>query len=220
METPFKILNLGYPYEAEASCTTVWTDDFVESNNLELPPPSSVVRLKFANEMHGDIELNWYDGGIMPKLPEGLPDGELPGNIDGGTIFYGEDGILLTDTYARNPRLLPAKRMEMFSPPEPRIPRVTTSHQGDFIDGILGKSETSSPFSYAGPLTEAVLMGNLAIKAFQYKELKEGKQVGDWMPYQYPGRRTIQWDGENMKVTNFEMANDWVKGNYRTGWEL
>jgi hypothetical protein len=63
-------------------------------------------------------------------------------------------------------------------------------------------------------------MGNLAIKAYQYKELKEGKQLGDWDPYTYPGRRKIMWDGEAMRVTNFERANEWVKGFYRKGWEL
>ena len=63
-------------------------------------------------------------------------------------------------------------------------------------------------------------MGNLAIKAYQYKTLKEGKKVGDWDPYNYPGRKNILWDGANMKVTNWEEANRWVKRDYRAGWEL
>jgi hypothetical protein len=84
----------------------------------------------------------------------------------------------------------------------------------------VGGGGTTSPFSYGGPLTEAVLMGNLAIKAYQHKELKEGKKSGDWDPYNYPGRRTIKWDGDNMRVTNYEEANTWVKRDYREGWEL
>ena len=63
-------------------------------------------------------------------------------------------------------------------------------------------------------------MGNLAIKAYQHKELKPGKKIGDWDPFHYPGRRKILWDGANMRVTNYEKANEWVKGNYRKGWEL
>ncbi|HPF11960.1 MAG TPA: Gfo/Idh/MocA family oxidoreductase [Flavobacteriaceae bacterium] len=220
METPFKTLGLGFPYEAEASCTTIWSNDFVEADYAEACPPSSVVRLMFDTQKHGRVSLNWYDGGIMPDLPPELGDGESPGGSGGGSIFHGTDGILVTDTYSLNPRLLPASRMADFVPPTPTLKRVTTSHQGNWVEAILNGGETSSPFSYGGPLTEAVLMGNLAIKAYQYKALKEGKQMGDWDPYDYPGRRTILWDGQNMKVTNWEEANQWVKRDYRAGWEL
>jgi len=221
METPFKALELGFPYEAEASCTTIWSGDFVEADYSEACPPSSVVRLKFNTEKHGDLSLNWYDGGIMPDLPPELADGEIPGGNGGGSIFHGSEGIMVTDTYSGNPRLLPSEKMTRFLPPPPSIPRVTTTHQGEWVEAILsGTGKTSSPFSYGGPLTEAVLMGNLAIKAYQYKTLKEGKKVGDWDPYNYPGRKNILWDGNNMKVTNWEEANLWVKRDYRAGWEL
>ncbi len=220
METPFKALGLGFPYEAEASCTTIWSGDFVEANYSEACPPSSIVRLKFDSPVHGDLSLNWYDGGIMPDLPPELGDDEAPGNNGGGSIFYGSDGIMITDTYSGNPRLLPNKRMKDFNPPAPSIPRVKHSHAGEWIEACLNNGNTSSPFSYGGPLTEAVLMGNLAIKAFQYKVLKNGKKVGDWDPYSYPGRKTIKWDGENMRVTNYAEANQWVKREYRKGWSL
>lgn len=220
METPFKALGLGFPYEAEASCTTVWSDDFVEADYSEACPPSSVVRLMFETETHGDVALNWYDGGIMPKLPQELGDNEEPGGSGGGSIFYGSKAVMITDTYSRNPRILPTSNMENFTPPPQTIKRVTTSHAGEWVEACINGGTTSSPFSYGGPLTEAVLMGNLAIKAYQYKQLKEGKKVGDWAPYEYPGRRTIKWDGANMKVTNYDLANNWVKRDYRAGWEL
>jgi hypothetical protein len=63
-------------------------------------------------------------------------------------------------------------------------------------------------------------MGNLAIKAFQYKVLKDGKKPTDWAPFDYPGRRKLLWDGEAMKVTNYEKANEWVTRDYRKGWEV
>lgn len=220
METPFKTLDLGFPYEAEASCTTIWSGDFVEADYPEACPPSSVVRLKFDSPTQGDVALNWYDGGIMPDLPSELKEGEKPGDNGGGSIFHGTDGIMITDTYSRNPRLLPSERMNDFKGPDPTIPRVTTSHAGEWVEACLNGTTTSSPFSYGGPLTEAVLMGNLAIKAFQYKRFKKGKKSGDWDPYTYPGRRTIKWDGDNMRVTNYEEANAWVKREYRKGWEL
>ncbi len=220
METPFKALGLGFPYEAEASCTTVWSGDFVEADYSEACPPSSIVRLKFDTKSQGDVSLNWYDGGIMPDLPPELGDGEIPGGSGGGSIFYGANGIMVTDTYSRNPRLLPLSKMDNFTPPARTIERVTTSHAGEWVAACLNGGTTSSPFSYGGPLTEAVLMGNLAIKAYQFKQLKEGKKVGDWAPYEYPGRRTIKWDGANMKVTNYDLANQWVTREYREGWKL
>jgi hypothetical protein len=223
METPFRTLGLGYPYEAEASCTTVWAGDFREANYPSACPPSSVVRLKFDCEKHGKLDLNWYDGGIMPDLPDELGNGETIGNWDGGTVFYGEKGILVTDCYSENPRLLPSERMDYFNKPKPTLKRIKGGmggHINNWVEGITEGVETSSPFSYAGPLTEAVLMGNLAIKAYQHKVLKEGKTPDGWAPYAYPGRRKLLWDGENMKVTNYDKANDWVTRDYRKGWEV
>ena len=223
METPFRTLNLGYPYEAEASCTTVWAGDFVEANYAKACPPSSIVRLKFKTEEHGNVDLNWYDGGIMPDLPDELKDDEMIGDWNGGSIFYGTKGMLVTDCYSRNPRLLPSERMKDFKKPDPTITRIKdgfSGHASNWVDGCTTGIATSSPFSYAGPLTEAVLMGNLAIKAFQYKVLKDGKTPTDWAPFDYPGRRKLHWDGENMKVTNYDKANEWVTRNYRKGWEV
>lgn len=223
METPFGVLDLGYPTEAEASCTTNWVGDFVEADYSESCPASSIVRLKFNTEEHGDIALNWYDGGLMPDLPDELADGETIGDSGGGSVFYGTKGILVADTYSRNARLLPSKNMELFNAPAPYLKRIdgdVGGHQANFVEGCLNGAETSSSFDRSGPLTEAVLMGNLAIKAFQYKKLKPGKKLGDWDPFEYPGRRKILWDGENMKVTNWDKANEWVKGSYRKGWEL
>lgn len=220
METPFKTLGLKFPYEAEASCTTIWSNDFIEADYSEACPPSSIVRLLFDTEAHGDVSLNWYDGGIMPDLPPELGNGEVPGGNGGGSIFHGSDGVMVTDCYSGNPRLLPAERMKDYTMPTPTLPRVSNSHQGEWVAAILNGGSTSSPFSYGGPLTEAVLMGNLAIKAYQYKALNDGKKPGDWGAYNYPGRRTIKWDGDAMKVTNWEEANRWVKRDYREGWEL
>lgn len=223
METPFGVLDLGYPTEAEASCTTNWVGDFAEADYSASCPASSIVRLKFNTEAHGDIALNWYDGGLLPDLPDELKDGEKIGDGGGGSIFYGTKGILVADTYSRNARLLPSSNMELFNAPQPYLKRIegdTSGHQNNFVEGCLTGVETSSDFQRSGPLTEAVLMGNLAIKAFQYKKYKAGKKAGDWDPFEYPGRRKILWDGDNMKVTNWDMANEWVKGSYRKGWEL
>ena len=218
METPFGVLDLGYPTEAEASCTTNWVGDFIEADYSKSCPASSLVRLKFNTAEHGDIALNWYDGGLMPDLPDELKDDEKIGDTGGGTVFYGSKGILVCDTYSRNARLLPSERMQQVNAPEPYLKRITGDtggHQNNWVEACLDGSETSSDFKRSGPLTEAVLMGNLAIKSFQYKEPNENGRG-----FIYPGRRKILWDGENMRVTNYEKANEWVKGTYRKGWEL
>lgn len=223
METPFRTLNLGYPYEAEASCTTVWAGDFIEANYDKACPPSSLVRLKFETEAHGQVDLNWYDGGIMPDLPDELKDDEMIGDWSGGSVFYGTKGMMITDCYSRNPRLLPSERMRDLKKPDKTIPRIKKGFGGhvlNWVEACTDGIDSSSPFSYAGPLTEAVLMGNLAIKAFQYKVLKAGKSSTDWAPFNYPGRRKLMWDGDNMKVTNYDKANDWVTRDYRKGWEV
>ncbi len=70
---------------------------------------------------------------------------------------------------------------------------------------------TSSDFSQSGPLTESVLMGNLAVRSFQLREAKE-------RGFNFPGRQKLLWDGQNTKITNFAPANQFVKREYRTGW--
>ena len=74
------------------------------------------------------------------------------------------------------------------------------------------QKECSSDFDIADPLTESILMGNLAIRSFDIREKHDDR-------WDYPGRYIkLLWDGDNMKVTNFDEANQYVKRNYRTGW--
>jgi hypothetical protein len=72
----------------------------------------------------------------------------------------------------------------------------------------------SSSFDYSGPLTETVLMGNLAIRSYMLRKQK-GKNG-----FSYDGRKKLLWDGTNMKVTNFDEANQFVSRQYRDGWKL
>ena len=223
VETPFSVLDLGYPKEAEASCTTVWVDDFVVADYSHSCPPSSKIHLKFDHPTHGEIALNWYDGGIMPNLPDELKDGETIGASGGGTVIYGDKGILVADVYSRNARLLPSETMDLFNSPEPYLPRIDGNMEGhiaNFVEGCLSGTKTASPFERSGPLTEIVLMGNLAVRAFQYRERVPAETPGERDRFTYPGRRKLMWDGANMKITNYPKANDWVTRAYREGWAL
>jgi len=78
-----------------------------------------------------------------------------------------------------------------------------------------GKGKTSSPFEYAGPFTESILIGNLALRSFLLRN-PNGKGWNDkWL-----GRKKLLWDAKNMKVTNFDEANQYVRRQYRAGWTL
>jgi hypothetical protein len=71
------------------------------------------------------------------------------------------------------------------------------------------KAKRALLFEYAGPFTESILIGNLAIRSYLIKNKD-----------QYPGRKKLLWDPKNMKITNFDEANQFVKRNYRDGWSL
>jgi hypothetical protein len=79
------------------------------------------------------------------------------------------------------------------------------------------KALTSS-FDYSGPLTETVLMGNLAIRSYMLR--REVKNAAGRNGFEFYGRKKLLWDGTNMKITNFEDANQFVTRNYRPGWEI
>ncbi|MEM8586362.1 MAG: gfo/Idh/MocA family oxidoreductase, partial [Bacteroidota bacterium] len=67
----------------------------------------------------------------------------------------------------------------------------------------------------AGPLTEAILMGNLAIRSYNYRVPTPDDPNSR---YKLPGRTKLYWDSDNMRVTNVEIANQFVSRAYRNGW--
>jgi hypothetical protein len=135
-------------------------------------------------------------------------------------IFEGTKGKMMCGVYAEDPQLLPTSRTNQVHVPQkyPRIPGGTDGHYGQWVDACLagyGNMEVDSPFiGYAVPLTQSILMANLAIRSFDYRVA-----TADGKGFNYPGRGiTLQWDAENMKVTNFDAANQFVKSTYRAGW--
>ena len=224
LDPVFRSLKLKYPVAAEASVSQVFIGDFHEADYSDSCPPSSKIHIYFPERTDGmggelpAVEVVWYDGGIMPSYPDELAPGEPMGNWDGGVIFEGTKGKLMCDCYGAKPRLLPSTMNDYFKMPEPTLPRIEEGHQMNWIKGIKEGTPTTSAFDYAGPFTEMVLMGNLAVRCFNLKKLKPGANPAGWAPFEYPGRMKLKWDGENMRITNFEEANQFVKREYRTGW--
>lgn len=226
IEAPFRVLGLQYPSEAEASVGSVYIDEFKRGYFPESGPPSSHIVLKFPGQNgKPDLKLHWMDGGIQPARPEELKPNEYMGDGGNGVIFVGTKGKMMCSTYGRDPKLLPTSRMEEVDVPKslPRVPKEHEGHYTQWVDACIAgydgeeAKNLSSPFSIAGPLTETVLMGNLAIRSTEIRV----PQKDNPQRFNYPGRNIkLLWDGDNMKVTNFDEANQFIKREYRTGWEL
>ena len=216
IDVPYRALNLGYPISVECSAGGVWTGFFQEAQYGDSYPPSSKIHLQFpASGNMKSVELIWHDGGIKPRRPDELLPDEAFGEVDGGILFEGSKGKLIAGLFGRNPTLLPTKSMKERNLPESKYPFVEdaeSGHQQQWVKACKKGfgSYTSSAFSIAGPLTETVLMGNLAVLSYNLKDAKQ----------QYPGRKKLLWDGEQMRITNFEPANQFVKRHYREPWKL
>ena len=196
LNLPYMACRLGHPTHIEAK-----TSEF----NGECYPNWSVIDFQFP--ARGDlppVTLHWYDGGesrptwIDEKLASLLPGQKID---KCGSVMVGDKGSLYSPgSYGGNLHLLPEKDFEGFEPPAPRLPRVNSKHYAEWVQACRqGRPEMCmSNFDYAGPLTETVLLGCVAIRA--------GKP--------------IEWDASAMRVTNDTAANRYLQREYREGWTL
>ena len=185
----FRALKLGYPMSVEA-CSS--------GGNSETAPLASIVRYDFpAREGMPPVKLTWYDGGLMPGRPEELEEGLRFGNPD-DNLFVGDKGNMLGH------RLLPEARSKEYGRP-PKVLSRSPGHHKEWINACKGAEPAGSNFDFAGPLTEVVLLGNVA--------LRMGQQL-------YEKGLKLYYDGPNMKVTNLPEANKYIHNEYREGWTL
>ncbi|MCG2617480.1 Gfo/Idh/MocA family oxidoreductase [Terrimonas sp. NA20] len=220
MDPIYRILPIDYPESAECSVANIWKDMWAEGNYVDSCPPSSIIHLTYPrkDKPGKKIKVSWHDGGLLPARPDELLPGEAFGNWDGGTLLVGTKGKMLIDCYGANPRLLPTKLMQEKKMPKETIKRVPEGHYIQWVNACIaghGKGVTSSPFEYAGPFTESILMGNLAIRSW----MMLNPRLKGWDD-KYLGRKKLLWDAKNMKITNFDEANQFVKREYRQGWSL
>ncbi|MEJ7693749.1 Gfo/Idh/MocA family oxidoreductase [Daejeonella sp.] len=222
VDVPFKTLGLTYATDVDCSVGSVYLDQGKRGYFPDSCPPSSHVTMTInSSKQASPVRLHWMDGGIQPDRPVELGPEERFGDGGNGVLFIGSKGKLLCDAYGRNPRLLPLSKMDDLNVPETlaRVPGQEVGHYTQWVDASIagyGKMELSSDFSISGPLTEALLVGNLAIRAYDIQV-----SVANSTNFQYPGRnRKFLWDSDNMKVTNFDLANQFVKREYREGWKV
>ena len=215
MDVPFRALKLGYPTSAYCSASQKWSGFFEIDNTMDSYPAATKIHIRFpARDGLIPVEMIWYDGGIMPDRPKELGPEEELGVWDGGILFEGNKGKMMAGLFGNDATLLPTSKMKDVQKPEPSKPLVkkgTEGHQQQWAKACKEGygAHTSSPFSEAGPLTETVLMGNLAVLSHNYVNKDD-----------YPGRKELLWDGENMKITNFEPANQFVRRKYRGEWDF
>jgi hypothetical protein len=131
---------------------------------------------------------------------------------------------MMCSTYGADPRLLPLSKNQEVKVKQKlaRVPGSAEGHYAQWVNGCIagyGKMEMSSPFDTAGPLTEALLMANLAIKGNTFRKPRQTNGVGN--AFTYPGKNIkLLWDNEKMMVSNFEDVNQFVKRKYREGFSV
>ena len=165
-------------------------------------PMASTVHYDFpAVGKRGPVKLFWYDGGLFPPRPEGLPD-YVKLDSEGGGIFVGDKGILIHNTYGDDPRLYTdgAAMSDAGSMVPVTVPRISTSHEMNWVGACKGENKASSPFEYAAALTETMCLGVAALRSGQ-------------------GRK-VYYDAEKMEFTNAPDANQFLTREWRKGWEL
>ncbi len=211
IDPAFKTVGLGYASEVECSVVNVFEKMWASSYHPDSYPTACTLKLKFPmGAGKPEVLLRWMDGGLLPERPEELRPNEAMGDDGGGAIIVGTKGKMMCSTYGNDPKLLPTNLTGIVTVPE-TIERVPQGHYIQWVEACIagyGNKDLSSPFSYAGPLTETILMGNLALQAWNVKEGKGN----------FPGRTKLLWNAEEMKITNFEPANQFVKREYKNGY--
>ena len=225
IDIPFRALGLKYPTDVECSVGSVFSKMWVPDHIPQGCPPTSSVTIHFdaTEKNNSPIEMVWTDGGIRPTHPDLIPaDVDLGAN---GILMIGEKGIITADVYGTDPKLyLKGEDVQLgvktvIDRPEPEF-----GHHRKWIDACKAGFNSqehlalTSSFDYSGPLTETVLMGNIAIRSYllRNKLATSGRRER----YDYYGRKKLLWDGDNMQITNLEEANQFVGRTYRKGWEL
>ncbi len=217
IDPAFKVVGLGYPSEVECSVADIYETMWKPAYHPESCPPASSIKMKFPGKNgKPDVKLTWMDGNIRPERPEELGAEEPMGNADGGAIIEGTKGKMMCGCYGAIPTLLPTSKTKEINVPATaeRVPGGQEGHYAQWVNACIagyGKGKTSSHFDYAGPLTETVLFANLALQSWYLKDAA-GKT--------FPGRKKILWDAKNMKVTNYDEANQFVKRQYRDGYSF
>jgi predicted dehydrogenase len=177
----------------------------VDGKNDQTFPNSSTTKYTFGprGEMP-EVDVYWYEGGNMPPRPAGVPNDQLVGEGTwggraNGSYMVGDKGIITAGEYGGKPRLLPDEKMTDYTMPDETIPRVKfNNHYRNWIEACKGGEPACSNFDYAGPFTEMVLFGTLALRA----------------------GAPIKMNNKTGVVEGVKDSAAFISKPYRTGWEI
>ena len=188
LDPVFTALNItGAPIDIKADNTGM---------NREVWPAQNTVNYTFPGTEYTvgkDLNITWYDGGRLPTVSGSHvpPTTALPRS---GSLFMGEKGSLVLQ-HVGEAKLYPIEHYKSY-----KIEKAEDlNHYHGWVDGCLTGKQPSDGFDYAGPLTEAVLLGNIATR---YRN------------------QILKWDADAFKFTNLDDANKWLTRKYRNGWEV
>ena len=185
----FFALDLDAPTSVEAETSRVFPETL---------PVWNIITFQFpAKGDRPPVKMVWYDGAKLPERPAELDEGRRMGS--NGILFVGTKGKMMGPSHAGAPRLLPESFQREVGKPE-RILDRSPGHHKEWIEASkANKPEMAkSGFWYAGPFTESLLVGNLAVRL--------GKKV--------------EWDAKSLRSPNCPEADDYINKDYRAGWEI
>jgi predicted dehydrogenase len=186
-------LHLVAPLSVESSA------DAVDAEVASLTPSTCIYEFGPRGKMP-PVRLTWYDGGRRPPMPKGIdpkdPKQRL-GEGSNGILFIGDKGMITCAGWAGMPRLLPLSLHREYKRPAKTLPR-TQGHHADWLAACKGGRPASGNFEYSAQLTELVLLGNVALRT----------------------KKKLLWDSPHMKATNAPEADQFLKEQYRKGWEI
>lgn len=188
----FRALKLGAPETVEASSTRV---------NEETFPLGSMITYEFPRRDElAAVRLTWYDGGLRPPRPAEIVGGDVMGT--NGIMLVGDDGIVMSD-WDNGWHLFPDSLAKDYGTPPKQLPR-SPGHHAEWLAACRGGSDAGSNFDWAGPMTETVLLGNVALRS----QLREGLT-----------KTKLNWDSQQLKFANHDSANAFLRRTYRDGWK-
>jgi hypothetical protein len=189
------------PISAKAYGTTTSTSiDGVckRVNNKDAFPYSCMFKLKFPKqESLPAFDLYWYDGGMKPFEPEELEVDNYQIEAE-GLMFVGDNGKILAGFQGANPRILPSANMQAY-PGKKKVDEYKEERRSDtWVRAIKTDTESPGSFLEAACITETINLAAVALRAGS----------------------SVEFDSDQMKITNSDSANKFLTREYRKGWEL
>jgi predicted dehydrogenase len=193
-------LGLSYTHPTSVTCTAV------EGTNPVTYPHYSAV-IEFPERPHPNkpgvkmppVKVYWYEGNFSRNFqaPAGLAQSDVSGF---NAVCIGTKGALGTGGWGTSVSMIPRTKNDGFVAPEEVIKRVENgNHFQNWMDAARGGVPACSNFSIAGPYTAWMLLGTIACR--------------------FPNEKLL-WDGDKMRFTNNDKANEFVKPTFRKEWEL